>query len=113
MYNEALIAIEDKCFEIVNKTLHQVGMIAPIRSGNDAFDRDLRRESAYDAQALATHLAEKLPQLQLQQRTVYNTIMAAITNQTGGLYFLDAPGGTGKTFVISLILAKVRTQNNI
>lgn len=39
--------------------------------------------------------------------------MAAITNASGGLYFLDAPGGTGKTFVISLILAKVRSQKNI
>lgn len=113
MYNEALIELEDRCLAIVNKTLNQVGMIAPNRSGNDAFDRDLRRESDYDATALSALLAEKLPQLQLQQRTVYNTITAAIRNQTGGLYFLDAPGGTGKTFVISLILAKVRSQNEI
>ncbi|XP_026475762.1 uncharacterized protein LOC113380956 [Ctenocephalides felis] len=28
-------------------------------------------------------------------------------------FFLDAPGGTGKTFIISLILARVRSQNNI
>lgn len=39
--------------------------------------------------------------------------MGAIANQTGGLYFLDDPGGTGKTFLISLILATIRSQNNI
>lgn len=39
--------------------------------------------------------------------------MMAIENESGGLHFLDAPGGTGKTFLISLILAKIRSQNNI
>lgn len=103
MYNEALIELEDKCLEIVKKALTQVGMIAPIRTGNDAFDRDLRRENLYDARSLTAYIAEKLPQLQQQQRTVFDTIMATITNESGGLYFSDAPGGTGKTFVISLI----------
>ncbi|XP_044598377.1 uncharacterized protein LOC123274709 [Cotesia glomerata] len=31
----------------------------------------------------------------------------------GGFFFLDAPGGTGKTFVISLILAEIRSNNGI
>ena len=31
----------------------------------------------------------------------------------GGIYFLDAPGGTGKTFVISLILAAIWPKNEI
>nr|KAI8748380.1 ATP-dependent DNA helicase PIF1 [Biomphalaria glabrata] len=30
-----------------------------------------------------------------------------------GIVFLDAPGGTGKTFLINLLLAKVRQQNKI
>lgn len=28
-------------------------------------------------------------------------------------FFLDAPGGTGKTFLLSLILAKIRSQQKI
>lgn len=43
-----------------------------------------------------------------EQQIIYDTIMSAIENQSGGLYFLDAPGGCGKTFLISLILAKIR-----
>ncbi|GFV21991.1 ATP-dependent DNA helicase [Trichonephila clavipes] len=39
--------------------------------------------------------------------------MRAITEQSGGLFFIDAPGGTGKTFLLSLILATIRSQNNI
>ncbi|GBP29212.1 ATP-dependent DNA helicase pif1 [Eumeta japonica] len=37
----------------------------------------------------------------------------AVDNNTGGLFFLDAPGGTGKTFVISLILATIRSRCDI
>ena len=31
----------------------------------------------------------------------------------GGMLFLDAPGGTGKTFLINLILAKLRSEGKI
>lgn len=48
-----------------------------------------------------------------QQKNVYDTIIHAINGQIGGVYFLDAPGGTGKTFLISLILATIRSDNNI
>ena len=39
--------------------------------------------------------------------------MKVTNDDTGGIYFLDAPGGTGKTFLISLILATIRSQNKI
>ena len=32
-------------------------------------------------------------------------------NGAGGIYFLDASGRTGKTFLISLLLARIRSQN--
>ena len=31
----------------------------------------------------------------------------------GGMLFLDAPGGTGKTFLINLILPKLQSQGKI
>ncbi|XP_014217054.1 aldehyde dehydrogenase, mitochondrial [Copidosoma floridanum] len=39
--------------------------------------------------------------------------MQAVVNNTGGLFFLDAPRGTGKTFVISLILATIQSRCDI
>ncbi|XP_073826793.1 uncharacterized protein [Musca autumnalis] len=113
MYNEALIRLEDKCLEIQNKTLIQVGMISPIRSEENVGDIDLRREVTYDVRQLKTFLADKIPLLMPEQKSVYNIVLEAIENQSGGLYFIDAPGGTGKTFLISLILAKVRSDGNI
>ncbi|KAL7291674.1 hypothetical protein TKK_0014709 [Trichogramma kaykai] len=88
IFNKALILIEDICLAIANKTIIQLGLCAPIRSAVELYERDLQ-----------------------QQRTVYNTIINAIANKRGGLYFLDAPGETGKTFLISLLLASIRSKN--
>ncbi|KAL4101308.1 hypothetical protein QTP88_021328 [Uroleucon formosanum] len=54
-----------------------------------------------------------VPLLNEQQKQVYETLMQAVDNNTGGLFSLDAPGGTGKTFVISLILATIRSRCDI
>ena len=113
VYNEALVSIEDICLAIANKALVQLGMAAPNRSANDLFDRDLQRETHFDVDELATFLQTNLPKLVPEQRIAYDRIMHAITSQSGGLYFLDAPGGTGKTFLISLILATIRSRKNI
>ncbi|GBP45076.1 hypothetical protein EVAR_33181_1 [Eumeta japonica] len=39
--------------------------------------------------------------------------MNRINNNTGGIIYLDAPGGTGKTFLINLILAEIRAEKHI
>lgn len=113
IYNKALCAIEDKCLAIVNKPLVQLGLPAPLRPATDLYDRDLHREQQYDPHELQSFVDAQLPRTLSEQRNVYNTIMTAVEQQAGGLYFLDAPGGTGKTFTISLILASIRAQNNI
>jgi len=39
--------------------------------------------------------------------------MSAIAEKEGCFYFINAPGRTDKTFLISLILVKVRSECNI
>jgi hypothetical protein len=39
--------------------------------------------------------------------------MDSVEKENGGLLFLDAPGGKGKTFLINLLLAENREQNEI
>ena len=36
-----------------------------------------------------------------------------IGGDEGGILFLDAPGGTGKMFLINLILSKLRSESKI
>ncbi|CAB3241223.1 unnamed protein product [Arctia plantaginis] len=83
IYNEGLILIEDQCLTIANKLL------------------------------IEEFVRNNVPLLNEQQKQVYETLMQAVDNNTGGLFFLDAPGGTGKTFVISLILAIIQSRCDI
>lgn len=113
MYNEALILIEDLCLSIANKGLAQLGMTAPNRPMHDAFNEALQREFQYDVNELNTFIASNQPKLNRKQKHAYDTIMESVRNECGGLFFLEAHGGTGKTFLISLLLATIRSQNNI
>lgn len=44
---------------------------------------------------------------------IYNTVVQSVELNQGKMFFLDAPGGTGKTFVTIGILAEVRRQGKL
>lgn len=113
IYNETLIMIEDMCLLMANKVLSCLGMAAPNRHMHDALNHELQREQLYDIEALAETVRTKVPQLNQQQRIAYDTLIEAVNRGSGGIYFLDAPGGTGKTFLISLLLATIRSRNDV
>ena len=48
-----------------------------------------------------------------EQLSVYTTILNNVGSNRDNLFFLNAPGGTGKSFLINLILAKVRYSEKI
>lgn len=48
-----------------------------------------------------------------EQRIVNDSFVASALSATSGIFFLDAPGGCGKTFLIQTILATIRSQNKI
>ncbi|XP_052826288.1 ATP-dependent DNA helicase pif1-like [Octopus bimaculoides] len=70
-------------------------------------------ELSYDADGLAECLRINEPKLLPDQRLVYETVVNAVEKQAGGIFFLDAPRGTGKSFVTQLILAKIRREKQI
>ncbi|VVC35537.1 P-loop containing nucleoside triphosphate hydrolase,DNA helicase Pif1-like [Cinara cedri] len=111
MYNEALIAIEDLCIVIANLPLSHFGMNSPNRTESDLMNTEMNRELQYSTVEIAAIVARNVPLMNEEQRTVYDRIMLAVSAGQGGFFFLDAPGGTGKTFVISLILAEIRSNN--
>uniref|UniRef100_A0A1B6ERN4 ATP-dependent DNA helicase n=1 Tax=Cuerna arida TaxID=1464854 RepID=A0A1B6ERN4_9HEMI len=80
---------------------------------NDAFNRELECELEYNSRELEQLIQTNVPLLNSQQKEVYSTLIKAISDGNGGLLFLDAPGGTVKTFLMSLILATVRARSDI
>ena len=70
--------------------------------------QEMLTELTYDVEELHTYCEVNEGLLNDEQRDVYETILQKATSGSGGLFFLDAPGGTGKTFVLKLILARLR-----
>jgi primosomal protein N' len=59
----------------------------------------------YDATTQAAMRDEHVPQLNPEQRAVYDNVMAAVNRCA---FFVDGLGGTGKTFLYSCLLSTVR-----
>ncbi|GBM86840.1 hypothetical protein AVEN_225061-1 [Araneus ventricosus] len=53
------------------------------------------------------------PRLTEDQRTVYEAVTNLISEENGCILFLEAPSGTGKNFLINLILAEIRCKRHI
>ena len=47
------------------------------------------------------------------QRQIFNTLQPLIDRSEGGLFAIDAPGGTGKTFLCNVVSAYVLKDNGI
>lgn len=113
IFNETLIRIDDICILMNNKSISQLGLDSPDRSNRNALDRDILREQNYDMEQLEQYVNLNKPLLTDEQKIIYDGIMEKISNSSGGIFFIDAPGGTGKTFIINLILAEIRKDKGI
>jgi hypothetical protein len=67
----------------------------------------------YNQDTERANLEVRLPCLNADQRNAYNWIIASVENNEGRLFFLNGPGGTGKTFVYNTICAKLRSEGMI
>ncbi|UYV81485.1 hypothetical protein LAZ67_20001335 [Cordylochernes scorpioides] len=111
IYNETLCNIEDRVVSICGKKLQELGLGAPRR--NVVTNSDILRELAYDTAELEDNVASMLPKLLPEQRRVFDAVLAKINLSQPIIIFLDAPGGTGKTFLLNLLLAMIRKEQNI
>jgi len=48
-----------------------------------------------------------------EQRGVYTQILDAVHAKEGGVFFLNAAGGTGKSFLLSTLLKDVRSRGHV
>ena len=73
----------------------------------------MAEETNYDIDVLRQKWLQDYPKANIQQKQIIDNIISAIDNREGRLFFIDGPGGIGKTFVENLILAHVRSKNDI
>ena len=50
-----------------------------------------------------------LDTLNEEQRAAYNEIMSSVDTEDGGLFFVDGPGGTRKTYLYRALLATIHS----
>jgi len=113
MFNQALILLEDKVLEMSGRDLKQLGLSNPQRHLGDRLSREMLRETSYDVEQLDKYVSENEPLLLTDKRSANSAILDLVNQKIGRIFFLDAPGGTGKTFVINLLLAKIRQQSKL
>ncbi|CAE1330091.1 unnamed protein product [Acanthosepion pharaonis] len=106
IYNRALIALEDSLLEVGGNTLATYGL-PPIHCERvrDLFT-DLLRETSLNVEELQIYFWP-------EQREDFDAIVDSVRYQTGGIFFLDASGDTGKAFVTKLVLAELRRADYI
>src|SRR6266542_6547920 len=67
----------------------------------------IREESNYDQDEMKTLLTKK-NLLNDGQKEIYNTVINAVNNKSNQkIFFVDGPGGYGKTFLFNMMLAEM------
>ena len=62
-------------------------------------NRLIREEQQYDIEELARLTEDGIFRLNVDQRIAFEEIIAAVEAKTSVTFFVDGPGGTGKTFL--------------
>ena len=95
------------------KTLQGLGMPSPNRIAAVSTCVELDSEQSYSTSDLLSYVQNIISKLTSEQKDTYDRIMHCVDNKVGEIFFMDAPGGTGKTFVIKLIQQSIRPKKDI
>jgi len=76
-------------------------------------NRLIAQQRSYDPQAESEMAEEYLAKLNAGQREAYDQILASVINKEGRLFFVNGPGGCGKSFLWNTLGHTVRGQQLI
>ena len=119
--NRALLDIEDRLSGFPVRHCIDYGMPAPVEPDDDD-DDDAPREPREVREALDFDAAEAAEAAQAavaamagngEQIAAFNAVDAAVRAGEGGCFFLNAPGGTGKTFVAKALYNAAHARGQI
>ena len=116
--NEALNQLED--YLLLNgKSLKDFpdmpipsARVLNINNSDEDLDQLICEERSYDITQLQNEVRQNIPLLNDDQRTIYDAVIQAIAD-ANGCFFVDGPGGTGKTFLYNTLLATIRSSGEI
>ena len=105
----------DTSLRRAGKTLADYHLISPSVHFDDSNDisRIIAEEKNYDLLQLTAKWNQGQLSANSQQNKILDAVISTVESDNTGLFFIDGPGGTGKTFVENLILARVRSTGRI
>ena len=93
-------------------TLKSLGIPEPKeKTGN--VPKLIEQELRFDHETERNKALTATDKMNDEQKTFFDSVISAINKGRGGLFFLDAPGGTGKTFVLNALLSAIRSDGHI
>lgn len=111
IFNEALKKIDNSIFAMTGKHLKDYGMPQPDETLS--INSEIVQEMNYNVEELTNKVEATIPMLNKEQREFFEKIKNQLANNEGGVFCLQAHGGTGKSFLLNLILAEVRKRGQI
>ncbi|CAM9250899.1 unnamed protein product, partial [Laminaria digitata] len=91
------------------KSTAPVGL-PPVMHIDTEYDRLI---AAFDTQDMRKEADDLIPKLNNEQKTVFNEISNSVRTNKGGIFMIDAPAGSGKTFTMCALAADIRAKGNL
>ena len=111
--NRCLIDLENTIISIGGNPINQYELPIPNINANFQINREYLSETSYNQSILTAFVIENEAKINTEQKIIYDEVINSVNMSKGGMFFIDAPGGTGITFLINLILSKVRSSGKI
>ncbi|XP_076041898.1 uncharacterized protein LOC143025775 [Oratosquilla oratoria] len=114
IYLDALDDIQEQVYNCGGGNIVQYGL--PSSRDGVKTTNIIRRERAYNTKQLYEDVEELKPMLNREQKICYEKILKSVDNgnkRAQKAFFINAPGGTGKSFLLNLLLDTVRSRGQI
>ncbi|XP_064638336.1 uncharacterized protein LOC135494349 [Lineus longissimus] len=80
---------------------------------NTTSTRRIIAEETFDTTLLQESAPQLINTLNPEQRQVFELIMSAVNDNARKIFCLNASGGTGKTYLINVLLTTIRAEGNV
>ena len=98
-----------------NRTLAEFGIETPSITCDDRLQSALDEHRSPNPEKSAASAQEAKANMTDEQKSFFEAVLTATqqTNSASHLFFLDAPGGCGKTFTLNALIDAVQGQGNV
>ena len=109
--HEWLLGELKQILEAASSGLKQVGLPEP--ENVKKMSKALAHEYNWDKATIEKEQVVAIGCLTKEQRLIFDSVIESFESSDGQLFFIDAPGGSGKSFTANCIMNHVRMSNSL